>query len=233
MADPIYHQAARRSGKTVSERTRLYRAVHAACRANQIDEDTRREIQSDLFGKASLSDMTLGEIARLLDHLNRNRKVPNGHRAHIGKVRALWWTMFWLGEVDSSDDRAISAFVKRQTGVSSLRWLDHRSAPSVIEALKAWAERVGVEWPTSEETAAIQRRRPTFTATQHERLAVVHAQKSLIGKNGHRFPGNFVTQYMAELDRLQSGIFSVLDLEVAELDGLIRHLGQIIRKGRA
>lgn len=233
MADPVFHQTSRRTGKTAEARTKLYRAVHAACRANGIDEDERRDMQNELFGKASLSDMTVSEITRLLDSLNRNRKVPGGHRAHVSKVRALWWSLYWLGEVDQSEDRAISAFVKRQTGVNALRWLDHRSAPSVIEALKAWLERAGVEWPTAEQTASLQVRRPTFTATQHERTAVVHAQKTVIARRGHGFPGHYVTEFMAGLDRLQTGTFSIFDLEVPELDGLIRHLGLVIRKGKA
>lgn len=126
MAKTVHTQPSRQCGKAAVERTRLYRAVHAACRANGMDDDDRKALQSELFGKPSLSDMTTGEIARLLDYLNRNRKAPAGHRAHIGKVRALWWSLYWLGEVEQTDDRAIGAFVKRQTGVAALRFLDRR-----------------------------------------------------------------------------------------------------------
>jgi hypothetical protein len=83
----------------------------------------------------------------LLDRFNRGWKGPSGHRAHSGKVRALWWTLYWLGAVDSPNDRAIDAFVERQSGVSALRFLDSRQAHAVIEALKAWAARSGVDWP--------------------------------------------------------------------------------------
>jgi len=47
------------------------RAIHAACRAAGIDEETRRALQVQLTGKASLSDMHIGEVTRVLDHINQ------------------------------------------------------------------------------------------------------------------------------------------------------------------
>lgn len=47
------------------------RAVHAACKAQGIDDTQRRAIQLQITGKASLTEMGLGEIGRLLSHLNR------------------------------------------------------------------------------------------------------------------------------------------------------------------
>jgi len=232
MAETVYRKSARNSGKTAVERTRLYRAVHAACRSNGIDEEERRALQSDLFGKPSLSDMTTAEIARLLNHLNRNRPAPAGHRAHIGKVRALWWSLYWLGEVNGHDDRAISAFVKRQTGVSALRWLDHRSAPAVIEALKGWAERAGVTWPTPAEVEMMRHVRADFGMANGERLAVIRAQSERIVMRRLGTPSRFVTAWLDANDR-GTGIVTLPMLEVTELDGLIRHLGGIIRKGKA
>lgn len=46
------------------------KAIHAACRAKGIDADARRDLQLSLTGKASLNDMHLGEVSRVLDHLN-------------------------------------------------------------------------------------------------------------------------------------------------------------------
>lgn len=236
MAETVYRKSARASGKTAVERTRLYRAVHAACRSNGIDEDARRAIQSDLFGKGSLSDMTTAEIARLLNHLNRNRPHssrggPAANRTHIGKVRALWWSLYWLGEVNDHEDRAISAFVKRQTGVNALRWLDHRSAPSVIEALKGWAERAGVTWPTPADVDAMRSVREGYGMANAERLAVIRALSQRIVLRRLGTPSNYVTAWLDANGR-GTGIVTLPMLEVAELDGLIRHLGQIVRTGR-
>lgn len=141
-------------------RKKLMMAVRAACRRLGLDDDARRDVQRGLVGKPSMADMSLAELGQLLDRLNKDWKGPQGHRAHVGKIRALWWTLYWLGAIDDPRDAPIDSFVRRQTGISALRFLDHRHAPSVIEALKSWAQREGVEWPpkpdaTSERRAVV------------------------------------------------------------------------------
>lgn len=48
------------------------KAIHKACRDRGIDAETRHALQLRLTGKASLTDMHLGEVSRVLDHLNGN-----------------------------------------------------------------------------------------------------------------------------------------------------------------
>lgn len=128
------------------DRTKLIRGIHAACRKLGLDDDGRRDVQVGATGKASLTAMDTSELASVLAKLNRDSR-PAADRPHAGKIKALWWSLYWLGAVDQSDARAIDAFVRRQTGVSALRFLDHRQAHSVVDALKAWAAREGVDWP--------------------------------------------------------------------------------------
>ncbi len=153
----IAQRAVRTAGGKAESRTALIRAVRAACRAQGIEDDDRRAMQLEITGKASLGAMTPAEIGRVLDRLNRNRAAPLAHRAHIGKIRALWWSLYWLGAVDEPNARALDAFVKRQTGRSALRFVDHRQAAPVIEALKAWCAREGVEWPLAGDVRADRR----------------------------------------------------------------------------
>jgi len=210
----------RRQGKPVNH---LYRAVHAAVRANGMDDDDRKAIMAEKFGKQSMSDMTTLEITQLLNHLNRdrNRQAPAGHRAHVGKIRALWWSLYWLGEVESADERAISAFVKRQTGVAALRFVDHKSARAVIEGLKAWAARIGVDWPDADRIAAIDASHPGFNANHADRLAVL----SLLGKKLGE------VALPADVDFGPRGAPCALSIEL--IDQLIRERGQRWRAARA
>ena len=127
------------------DRSKLIRAVHAACRKLGLDDDARRDIQIGVTKKASLKDMDAAEINLVLARIKRHS--TSADRPHIGKVRALWWSLYWLGAVEQSDARAIDAFVERQTGVAALRFLDHRQAHSVVDALKGWCRREGVLWP--------------------------------------------------------------------------------------
>lgn len=163
-------------------RGKLIIAIRAACRRKGLEDDDRRDLQRELVGKASMSDMTPAELGRFLDHLNRDWTGPadNG-RAHLGKIRALWWSLYWLGEIDRPDDEALTVFVKRQTGIEHLRFLDHMKAPSVIEALKSWLERAGVNWELHqapvyfERYAAERGHKITFTPMHVDRHCVLHA----------------------------------------------------------
>lgn len=134
------------AGKSDSRR-KLIGAVHAAAKRWGIDDEARRDIQNAVTGKDSLTNMTLPEIGKVLDRLNAGNKaagLAQNSRPHVGKIRALWWTLYWLGEAPSPNYSALDGFVRRQTGISSLRFLDPRRAPAVIEALKDRIERAGV-----------------------------------------------------------------------------------------
>lgn len=149
MAQSLFEQFQRTvatAGGKSDSRVRKIKAIRAACHRLGIADDDRHAVQIELTGVASMKDMDAKQLDRMLDHLNRDYR-GTGQRDHAGKVRALWWTLYWLGAVDQPNERAIDAFVKRQTGVDALRFLDHRQAHSVIDALKSWAAREGVDWP--------------------------------------------------------------------------------------
>src|SRR5205085_10215175 len=156
-------------------RTKLNGAVRAACRRLRISDDDRKAIQKEVTGKASMSDMTLAEIGQVLDRLNRDYKGPMGHRAHVGKIRALWWTLYWLGGVDQPNDAALDSFVARQTGKERIQFLGPREAFRVIEAMKKWAEREGVAWPDQAQLKALQLTSPGLDLPRLERHTVLDA----------------------------------------------------------
>lgn len=86
----------------------------------------------------------------VLDHLNglmksRGLKLtsnkpsrPLAADPQSKKIRALWLEMHTLGIIKNSDESALCAFVKRETGVAALQWLKPAQASQVIERLKQW-----------------------------------------------------------------------------------------------
>lgn len=163
------------SGKADSRR-KLIGAVRAAAARLRLSDEDRHAIQEEVTGKASMSDMTIAEIGKVLDRLNRDRPAPMAHRAHVGKIRALWWTLYWLGGTDEPNDAALDAFVRRQTGLQRLQFVDYRAAPSIIEALKSMAARQGVAWPSEKRVAELRAAHGDQVKAGHvERVAVIEA----------------------------------------------------------
>lgn len=223
----------RSSEGRADSRLKLIKAVRAAAKRVGISDEDRKAMQLELTQKASLADMTPHEIGKVLDRLNRDQTQRglggSTTRPHVGKVRALWWTLYWLGEVNEPNDKAIDAFVRRQTGIASLRFLDHRNAPSVIEAMKQMAARSGVRWPSGEDDR-IAACNPGCTVAHLERHAVLQCLWAKLRNLGQVSGISYV-----EWIRVAIGSRSLNHLvwTARELDEGIRILGKKLRRAQA
>lgn len=130
-------------------------AIHVARKQLGLDDDTARDLYGRITGKRSLREMSPAEQERVVEELRRRgfTKASNGSRKQLEgrfakKLQALWIAAFNLGVVRNRDDKALIAFVERQTGLSHVRFLRHpEDADKAIEALKAWMRReAGVDW---------------------------------------------------------------------------------------
>ena len=140
------------------------RAIHAGCRALGYDEDMRRNLYRAVTGESSAADMSEAQRSAVVAELRRRgfETASNGSRKplegpYAKKLQALWIAGWNLGLVRDRDDRALLAFVRRQTGIDHTRFL-HRAADGAkaIEALKAWLARDGgVDWRGGEPGARI------------------------------------------------------------------------------
>ena len=142
--------------KTPDARTRLIGAVHAAKSRAGLDEDTYRTLLARITGKRSARDLSVQELNHVLDAINgrgprrvagtdqntpadatglRPARVKGPPRAggqklapgaQAAKMRALWLSLYHLGAVQSPEEAALAAFVKRQTGYEVIEWLEPR-----------------------------------------------------------------------------------------------------------
>ena len=129
--------------------------IHAAVRDLGLDDHTKRAVYRRVTGKRSAAEMDEGERRAVVDELRRqgaSQGARRGRKALSGKyakkLQALWIAGWNLGLVRNRDDAALLAFVKRQTGLDHMRFLQHADdAAKAIEALKAWLARDGgVDW---------------------------------------------------------------------------------------
>ena len=126
-------------------------AIHVAKKQLGLDEDTYRAKLVVITGKASAKDMSEPERQRVIDACRKEGFVPApgksaGRRQLTGKyakkLQALWIAAWNLGLVDDRDDRAMLAFIKRQTGLDDTRFLHHADdSRAAIEGLKGWLKR--------------------------------------------------------------------------------------------
>lgn len=132
------------------------RTIHAIKTRTRLDEASYRAMLQG-YGVSSSKYLTAADAERLLKRL---RNIPGASTPveRTGKARAqgkyapkfqaMWLALYNLGEVEDRRDRAMHAFLERQTGLSHTRFLqDAGDAAKAIEALKAWLVRVGVRWP--------------------------------------------------------------------------------------
>ena len=139
-------------------------------------------------------------------------------------LRALWISGYNLGLIENPDDRALLAFVEKQTQISHTRFLtDPMEGRKAIEALKSWLTRGGVKyWPTAADAkregrhtqswlakrevvyaiaAKIIELEPTFD--QHGFVFGVYAGQTNLGAQSEQFLDNCARQLGQHLRRLK------------------------------
>lgn len=201
-----------------------HRTIHAVANRIGLDDEARRAIYERVTGKPTLTLMSDTEKDAVVAEFRRlgGDRRPDGRKKLTGpfapKLQALWIGALNLGIVENRDDKALLAFVKRQTGIDHTRFLYHADdAAKAIEALKAWmAREAGVDW-------RVHRAMPLWRQAEGYKIAV--AQWALLQQD----PKDFAT--VAPL--LCDGQPGDLDLTRAEWIRVMNSLGEAVRKRKA
>jgi len=128
-------------------------AIHIAAAQLGMDDDEYRDLLSTLCQVRSSGQLDRAGRKRFIDHLAkclRERGVkpggslgynPQKLSAAARKVWSLWMALADVGIVRSRSSGALNRYIKRQTGVDRLEWLNSHQTGLVIESLKRWHER--------------------------------------------------------------------------------------------
>lgn len=145
-------------------------AMHMAQKALGLSADDATALKLSVTGKASAADMNEAQRRKYLAHLSSLQARLQGQAAEIagykparpaprpalqrtaddgedlrwGKARLMWTQLAHAGHVRTDTDAALTAYVKRQTGLDAWRFLNGHQINTVIEAIKRWCLRVGV-----------------------------------------------------------------------------------------
>lgn len=114
-----------------------------------LEDDAYRDMLFALARVRSAADLDWTGRKRVIEHLKacgatvgKQRKPRDGQAE---KIKALWAALAQAGVVRDGSPAALSAWLKRQTRMSAPEWLSTAEASRVIESLKSWAARAGVE----------------------------------------------------------------------------------------
>ncbi len=138
-------------------------AIHMAQKALGLSAEDASALKLAVTGKASSADMSAMQRKRYLAHLSglqQNagliapraqqrpplyRTVDDADDERWRKARALWHALANANVVPTNTDAALLAYVKRQTKMDAWRFLNTYQVNTVIEALKKWCVRSGIE----------------------------------------------------------------------------------------
>lgn len=132
---------------------KLIQLIHVAVSQLKLDEDTYRQMLLSITGSQSTREMNVQQLTRVLEALKRKgfrvkpskrvkATLPLDDSLQSKKIRALWLEMASAGIVRDSSEQALTQWVKRETGIDGLRWLNTEQASKLIEKLKQWYKRI-------------------------------------------------------------------------------------------
>lgn len=140
---------------------RLKTLIHVGCKELGLDAEARKDLQLSVVGKPSLNEMTGPELEAVLDRLKADGFKPRSKgrskrgkapRADLRLIHVLWRELGNAGHLERPDRDGLNAFIRAQFGASwgsvpadidMLR--DGPKINAVIEALKSWCRRAGIE----------------------------------------------------------------------------------------
>ncbi|MEX2155084.1 MAG: regulatory protein GemA [Gemmatimonadaceae bacterium] len=132
-----------------SVRKRSLAAIHAGKRQLGWDDETYRGYLEQLTAKRSASELTDGELARVLDDMRQRgfarrpgAAAPTSKPAtQLDKAWALWQELGELGELRSPGETGFHGYIERVAKRSRPEWCTPEQLSQVIEGLKAWLAR--------------------------------------------------------------------------------------------
>jgi hypothetical protein len=209
--------------------------IHIAKKQLRLDDDVYRDLLERVTGKRSAGDCGADELARVMQEFERrgfkedrpHRRGGSGPNAGlVGKLYALWFCLWHLGEAVAPSDDTLLAFVQRQSGSSpsALRFATADQLSKAIEGLKQWLGRLDAFEPDS--WNAVDVNRALVRALGHGYAALGRLKP--FRDSGHE--RDALDKYLgATLRRHNTSLVALSD---SELQAIIRVLARGLRAKR-
>lgn len=138
-----------------NKKTKLIQLIHVGKNKLGLDDDLYREVLESTTGKTSSKDLTIAQLDAVLDRMKRlgfdiESKEKSGvtnlaNDAQSKLIRHLWLELHNAGQIRNGSEQALAKFVENRVHVSALQFLSTRHADMIINHLREWCKRVGIE----------------------------------------------------------------------------------------
>ena len=143
-----------------NKKLNLIKLIHVAKTKLGLEDDVYRDILESTTGKTSSKLLTPAQLEAVLDRLKQlGFEVESKNKTGVQNlasdaqsklIRHLWLQLYDAGQVKNGSELALAKFVENRVHVSALQFLSTRHADMIINHLRQWCKRCGIERTTVE-----------------------------------------------------------------------------------
>ena len=142
-----------------NKKSKLIQLIHVGKTQLGLDDELYRDILESTTGKTSSKLLTPAQLEAVLDRLkqlgfevesNKTGVKNLASDAQSKLIRHLWLQLYHAGQVKNGSEKALAKFIENRVKVSALQFLSTESADMVINHLRQWCKRCGIERVTLE-----------------------------------------------------------------------------------
>ena len=142
-----------------NKKANLIKLIHVAKTKLALDDDVYRDILESTTGKTSSKLLTPAQLEAVLDRLKQLGFTVESNKTGVKNlasdaqsklIRHLWLQLYHAGQVKNGSEKALAKFIENRVKVSALQFLSTESADMVINHLRQWCKRCGIERVTLE-----------------------------------------------------------------------------------
>lgn len=131
----------------LDQRKSLLAQVHIAKKQLNLQDDEYRALLQKICGVDSSSKATDRSLRLFLEHCRKCGWQSHGAKRRVElsrsgkKIYSLWQQLHQANLVQDRSYQALESWIKAQTGVDKLTWLNGHQESQAIEQLKRWLDR--------------------------------------------------------------------------------------------
>ena len=143
-----------------NKKLNLIKLIHVAKTKLGLEDDVYRDILESTTGKTSSKLLTPAQLEAVLDRLKQlGFEVESKNKTGVQNlasdaqsklIRHLWLQLHQAGQVKNGSELALAKFVENRVHVSALQFLSSKHADMIINNLREWCKRCGIERITVE-----------------------------------------------------------------------------------